>query len=220
LKYKYLLFDLDGTLINTLEGVVKCAQYALNKYGIEKDLESLRPFLGPPLHDSFLRFGISEENAAEAIAHFRERYNKLGISESYLFPEIPSLLSKLKNAGYILGVATSKLERYAIEILEIFGISEYFTYVTGSNIDETISKKHEVIEEALRRFGIEDRKPLALMIGDMKFDDIGAKMAGIDSLGVYTGTAQPLEHEKAGATYIADSFEELEKILLVDLYSA
>jgi phosphoglycolate phosphatase len=103
-------------------------------------------------------------------------------------------------------------------MLNEFGIAHYFDYITGSNLDESISKKHEVIEESLRRFEIGEKRDCALMIGDMKFDIEGAKIARIDSLGVYTGTAQENEHENAGATYIAYSFKELENILLTDLY--
>ncbi len=216
MKYKYLLFDLDGTLVNTMEGVVKCAQYALKHYGIEATLKELEIFLGPPLRNSFINYGLTEEQAVEAIYKYRERYDEKGAEESQLFPEIPELLKKLKNAGYILGVATSKYEEYAKIMLSHFGIADMFDYITGSNLDESISKKHEVIQEALRRFGISDNKNCALMIGDMKYDDEGAALVGIDSFGVYTGTAKENEHEEAGATHIAYSFKELEERLLND----
>ena len=218
MKYKYLLFDLDGMLINTLEGVVKCAQYALEYYGKNYTLEELRPFLGPPLRDSFIKFGLNEEDANQAIFKYRERYDIHGASESHLFPEVPDLLIKLKNAGYKLGVATSKYEEYAKTMLKDFNIIDVFDYITGSDLNETRVKKHEVIEEALSRFGISEKRQEALMIGDMKYDDIGARNAGIDSLGVYTGTATLGEHEEAGATYIANSFADLERLLLKDLY--
>lgn len=215
MKYKYLLFDLDGTLVDTLEGVIKSAQYALTFFGINATLEELRPFFGPPLRYSFMTlYDFTEEQADAAILKYRERYNVKGIEESRLFPEIPSLLDELKNAGYRLGVATSKYETVAEKTLKLFGIADKFEYITGSNLDETRAAKHEVIEESLRRFGITDRRLEALMIGDMKYDDIGAQKAGIDSYGVYTGTAKPPEHEEAGATYIANSFGELQKTLL------
>ncbi|MBQ3229601.1 MAG: HAD hydrolase-like protein [Clostridia bacterium] len=219
MRYKYLLFDLDGMLVDTLRGVVISAQYALSHFGINASLEELRPFLGPPLRYSFMTFyGLSEEQAVEAIFKYREKYDEVGMTESTLFPEIPALLKDLNKAGYILGVATSKYEEYAKEMLKTLGIADNFVYITGSNLDETISKKHEVIEEALRRFGIAEKQNEVLMIGDMKFDDIGAANAKIDSLGVYTGTAKPGEHEEAGATYIAKSFEDLRHILLNELY--
>ncbi len=214
MKYKYLLFDLDGTLVNTMEGVVKCAQHALKHYGIEATLKELEVFLGPPLRNSFLRYGLNEDQAVDAIFKYRERYDEKGADESEMFPEIPDLLKSLKEAGYILGVATSKYEEYAKIMLQHFGIADMFEYITGSNQDESISKKHEVIQEALRRFGISERKELALMIGDMKYDDEGAALVGIDCFGVYTGTAKENEHEEAGATYIAYSFNELKERLL------
>jgi len=219
MKYKYLLFDLDGTLVNTLEGVVKCAQYALNFYGKSYTLKELEPFLGPPLRDSFVRFGLNDEQAKDAIFKFRERYNLYGANESCLFPEVPDLLKTLKNQGYKLGVATSKHEEYAKILLKHFGIADYFEHITGSNTDESISKKHEVIEEALSRFGIKNNREQALMIGDMKYDDIGASIAKIDCIGVYTGTAKEKEHEEAGATYIARSFNDLKNMLLGELYN-
>ena len=219
MKYNYLLFDLDGTLANTMEGVVKSAQYALSFFGIHRTLEELEPFLGPPLRESFIKCGLNEEETAEAIIKYRIRYDEKGAEETVLFPEIPNLLMKLKEAGYRLGVATSKYEKYAEIMIENLGLADIFEYITGSNLDESISKKHEVIEEALRRFGISDQREKALMIGDLKYDDIGAKIAGIDSFGVYTGTANENEHEDAGATYIAYSFSELENRLLGDLYS-
>ncbi len=218
MKYKYLLFDLDGTLIDTLEGVLKCAQYALDNFGIHKSLTELKPFFGPPLRTSFLQYGLNEKQVLEGISKYRERYDAKGAKESRLFPEIVELLNKLINAGYKLGVATSKYEGCAKTILADFGIADMFEHITGSNLDETISKKHEVIEEALKRFGISDSRHQALMIGDMKYDDEGAKLAGIDSFGIYTGTAQPNEHENAGATYIANNFKELEDRLLNELY--
>lgn len=209
MKYDYLLFDLDGTLVDTLRGVVISAQYALKKYGIYRSLDELKPFLGPPLRFSFMSFaGLTEEQAVEAIGYYREKYNQIALDESKLFDGIPELLELLLRHGYRLGVATSKYEEYAGIMLSYFGIADKFEYITGSNLDESISTKDQVIEEALHRFGISSTRRKALMVGDMKYDDIGAKKAGIDSLGIYTGTASPGEHEGAGATYIARSFEE------------
>lgn len=221
MKYKYLLFDLDGTLLDTMEGVVKSAQFALKSFGIEASLKDLEKFLGPPLRHSFTTlYGLNDEQATEAIRIYRNRYDKESKAETKVFDEIPELLVKLKNAGYVLGVATSKLETQATMMLEHFNIAQHFQYITGSSLDERITKKHEVIEEALRRFNISSNREIALMIGDMKYDDIGAALVGVDCFGVYTGTAQPNEHEEAGATYIAYSFKELEDSLLGELYNS
>ena len=219
MKYKYLLFDLDGTLIDTTEGVFKSAQYALKRFGINVSFEELKPIFGPPLKYSFMNlFSLSDEDASEAVKIYLERYQIYGADESRVFDEIPQLLIDLKNAGYNMGVATSKFEGHAVSALQHYNIAQYFDYITGANIDETISKKHQVIEESLRRFNIESNRKDALMIGDMKYDIEGAKIAGIDSFGIYTGTASPNEHEIAGATYIANSFDKLRKKLLVDFY--
>lgn len=215
MKYEILLFDLDGTLVDTLEGVVKSAQYALKHFGIDEKIEDMDFFLGPPLRYTFTtHYGFSDEQAAQAIEKYRERYRVYGKLESRLFPCFPAMLDELTAAGYRLGVATSKYENSAVDILSYLGVADRFEYITGSNADETISEKHEVILEALRRFGITEEKRKALMIGDMKYDDIGARKAGIDCCGVYTGTAFPPEHELAGATYVMGSFEELREFLL------
>ena len=220
MKYKYLLFDLDGTLIDTTEGVYKSAQCALKHFGIEVSFDDLKPIFGPPLKYSFKNlFSLNDIDASKAVEIYLERYQIHGTNESRVFEEIPKLLIDLKNAGYTMGVATSKFEGHAIAALQHYNIAQYFDYITGANLDETISKKHQVIEESLRRFGIESCRNSALMIGDMKYDIEGAKIAGIDSFGIYTGTASPNEHEKAGATYIANSFDELRQKLLVDFYS-
>lgn len=215
MKYKYLLFDLDGTLVDTTEGVFKSAQYALEKFGINVPLCDLKPFFGPPLKYSFTNlFHLNEDNADKAISIYLSRYEQYGFNESVVYRQIPSLLSDLKKAGYRLGVATSKFEGHAIEMLKHHNILDYFDYVTGANLTETISKKHEVIEEALKRFGATNSKEEVLMIGDMKYDVIGAKITGIDSFGIYTGTSESGELEAEGATYVATSFEELKKALI------
>lgn len=220
MKYNYLLFDLDGTLIDTTEGVYKCAKHALKHFGIAATEEQLKPIFGPPLKWSFMNlFSLSNEEAGKAVEIYLERYEKYGVNESKVFEEIPCLITELKQAGYNIGVATSKFEGHAVAALKHYKIAHLFDFITGANIDETISKKHEVIEEALHRFRVADKRSGALMIGDMKYDIIGAKTAGIDSFGIYTGTASPNEHETAGATYIAYSFSELKERLLGDLYN-
>ena len=212
MKYKYLFFDLDGTLVDTTEGVLKSAQYALSKFAIIVNYADLIDFFGPPLTVSFTTlFGLYPREADKAVEFYLERYSVNGFDESCVFPEIPKLLFDLTHAGYHLGVATSKFENHAIEMLKKHNIECYFDFIAGANIDETISKKHEVINELLARFDITNNRSSALMIGDMKYDILGAKITGIDSFGIYTGTAKPFEHENAGANYIAYSFKQLEE---------
>lgn len=219
MKYKFLLFDLDGTLVDTTEGVLKSARSALLHFGILVETENLMNFFGPPLKYSFSAlYGLSESDSDEAIKIYTERYNRFGYIESRIFPEISEILTKAKEKGYILGVATSKPQDQAIEMLKYHSILDLFDIVSGASPDGTISQKHEVIDEALKRLNALEHKEKVLMIGDMKYDIIGAKKTGIDSLGIYTGTASENELEKEGATYVAYSFNDLKQKLFVDFF--
>ena len=215
MRYIYLLFDLDGTLIDTTEGVLKSAQNALKHFGIYVELNKLMHFFGPPLQHSFSTlYGLSCNDTDKAVEIYNERYAKFGYIESRIFPEIEDILEKAKEAGYILGVATSKPEDQAVLMLKHHSIDKYFDVISGASPDGRISKKHEVIEQAFKRFGIGDERSDVLMIGDMKYDIIGAKKAGIDSFGIYTGTACENELESENANYVAYSFCELKSMLL------
>ncbi len=217
MKYKYLLFDLDGTILDTTKGVFNSAKYALKHFGIDATLGELKPIFGPPLKYSFTTFfKLTEEQTDEAIRIYREHYIKYADNETRVFDGVPSLLVDLKNTGYNLAIATSKYEEHAITALKHYNLAHLFDYITGTNLDATITEKHEVIEESLRRFGISENRQCALMIGDTKYDIEGAKKAGIDSFGIYTGAAEALCHEKAGATYVAYSFSELRNKLISD----
>ena len=215
MKYDFLLFDMDGMLVDIREGILKCAAHALSAFGIEvEDLSSLTKFVGPPLSYSFTEFyGLSPEDAKKAVAIYRERYSAKGQYECYVFDGVPEMLQALLKKGYRLCIATSKLESYAKSMLDRLGIGCYFEQVIGATPDEAISTKDEVIEASLVRMGITDRQR-ALMIGDRKHDVLGAKKCGLDSFGVYMGCAEESEHEAAGATYIANSIQSLQDALL------
>jgi phosphoglycolate phosphatase len=215
MKYDFLLFDMDGMLVDTREGILKCAAHALSAFGIEvEDLSSLTKFVGPPLSYSFTEFyGLSPEDAKKAVAIYRERYSAKGQYECYVFDGVPEMLQALLKKGYRLCIATSKLESYAKAMLDRLGIGCCFEQVIGATPDESISTKDEVIEASLVRMGITDRQR-ALMIGDRKHDVLGAKKCGLDSFGVYMGCAEESEHEAAGATYIANSIQSLQDALL------
>lgn len=215
MKYDFLLFDMDGMLVDTREGILKCAAHALSAFGIEvEDLSSLTKFVGPPLSYSFTEFyGLSPEDAKKAVAIYRERYSAKGQYECYVFDGVPEMLQALLKKGYRLCIATSKLESYAKSMLDRLGIGCCFEQVIGATPDEAISTKDEVIEASLVRMGITDRQR-ALMIGDRKHDVLGAKKCGLDSFGVYMGCAEESEHEAAGATYIANSIQSLQDALL------
>lgn len=214
--YQYLFFDLDGTLTNPKEGITRCVQYALKHFGIEEpDLDKLRPFIGPPLVDSFMEYyGMTEEQGREATAKYRERFREIGIFENEVFEGIPQMLETLQNMGKKLVVASSKPEEFVLRILEKFELRSYFCEVVGATMDEKRTAKAEVIEEAFLRLGItEEMKSQVLMIGDRKHDTEGANACGIDCLGVYMGFAEPGELETHGATYIANTVEEMSAFL-------
>ena len=214
-KYRYLLFDLDGTLTNPKTGITRSVQHALRHFGIEEpDTEKLVPFIGPPLVDSFMRFyGFSREQALEGVQYYREYFAAKGILENEVIDGIPERLGDLQRAGRILAVASSKPEPYVIQILEAFDLLKYFSVITGTTMDETRTDKREVIEETCRRLRLANTADV-LMVGDREHDIIGARQFGIDSMGVYIGFAAPGELERAGATMIAHSVEEMRAQLL------
>ena len=203
--YQTVLFDLDGTLTDPGIGITNSVACALEKYGIRTaDRSELYKFIGPPLQDSFEMFyGFSTKDARRAVEYYREYYKDKGIYENKLYEGIDTLLQLLRDAGRTLLVATSKPEKFARQILDHFAISHYFTYIAGANMDETRSKKSEVINYALEAGKIQDRST-AVMVGDREYDIAGAKQAGIDSIGVLFGYGSRQELEAAGADHIAE----------------
>lgn len=216
--YKVILFDLDGTLTDSREGICKSVQQALVKLGRpEPALKELECFIGPPLKTSFREFyGIVGEEADRAVAFYRERYSVVGKYENMPYPGIAEMLGVLRGAGYILAVASSKPEVYVEDILKHFELYDYFHYVVGSDMEGKRGEKEDVIEEAFRRMGLDEksRKAQAVMVGDRHFDINGAKFFGIDSIGVTYGFAPEGELSEAGATYVVDTVAELQKLLL------
>ena len=219
--FQYCLFDLDGTLTDSREGITKSAQYALQHFGIEEpDLKKLEPFIGPPLKDSFMEFyGFTEEQAEEAMKFYRERFAPIGIYENEVFEGIPEMLRHLHQNRQKLAVASSKPIGFVRQILQHFEIDGYFDVIVGSELDGTRSTKEEVVEEALSQLGIlelsgEERKNNCAMVGDRKFDIQGAKAYGLTGVGVSFGFAGEGELEEAGADIIVDTVTELEKLLL------
>lgn len=211
----YLLFDLDGTLTNPQEGITKCVQHALRAFGIEEpDLEKLIPFIGPPLIQSFMEFyNMSEEDARKAVAVYRERFSTVGLFENFPYPGIADMLAELKAQGKILAVASSKPTIYVRRILEKFELAPYFDVIEGSNLDGTRVDKKEVIAEVLSQLDNPSADDL-LMIGDRKFDVIGAREMGFGCVGVRFGFAAPDELEQSGAVYIADTVRDLHRYLI------
>lgn len=218
IKYRitkqWIFFDLDGTLTDPMIGITSAVKYALGKYGIGvEDLWKLTPFIGPPLKDSFMNFyDFSEEKAEEAIFYYREYYGPKGLYENEPYEGIGDMLSRLKEAGCYLAVATSKPTVFAKRILEHFDLAKYFSEIVGSEMNGHRTEKAEVIKEVMERTHAQPSE--ILMVGDRLHDIHGAKKCGIDSVGVLYGYGSREELEEAGASYVVETVSDLESLIL------
>ena len=210
-----ILFDLDGTLSDLGEGIIGSLIHALRHFGIEGDPALLRTFIGPPLVDSFrLHFNFDEEQTAEAIRVYRAHFHDHGIFKNVIYPGIPELLRDLTKQGKTLAIATTKPTVYALEVLKFFGIDQYFPeeLVMGSFLDGRRTDKSELIATVLKKLG--GAPADKVMVGDRKFDIIGAKANGLDVIGVTYGYGEREELEVLAPTTIVSSVEELRRLLL------
>ena len=212
---EYIFMDLDGTITDPREGITRCFEYALNYFGIEvEDRAELEQFIGPPLRQSFQEgFGFDEEKAGQAVKIYRERFIPTGMFENVVYNGMEDALQRLKEAGKVLIVATSKPEHLAVKILEHFGLDGYFDDICGSCDDQNRNEKDEVIRYALEKHGITDLDDV-LMVGDRKFDVIGAAKCGLKCMGVLYGFGDREELEQAGAAYIAETVEEMARLIV------
>ena len=209
--YKAILFDLDGTLTDSGEGITKSVQYALEKIGKpEPDLKKLRVFVGPPLLEQFEQYaGIDRETAKKAVEIYRERYAPIGVYENEMYPGILELLSGLKKRGYKLAIASSKPENFVRIVAEYFHIDSYFDEMVGSEPNGERTNKTEVIEEALKRLGLSEHREQVLMVGDKEHDVFGARRAGLECVAVSYGYGTKEELENAHPLKLVNSTEEL-----------
>lgn len=207
---KHILFDLDGTLTASDEGIIKSVQHALSHFGItETDNEKLKRFVGPPLRAAFTQFyGFTPEQTETAVTIYRERYSTIGLFENRLYEGIETMLKHVKEKGYTIVLATSKPRIYAKHILEHFNISEYFTHVVGCELNGTLDTKIEVMQCAVSLCK-DIEKSHYIMVGDRFYDIDGAKALGIKSIGVLYGYGTRTELEAAGADYICSTVDEL-----------
>ena len=211
-----VLFDLDGTITDSGEGITKSVQYALEKeFGMKVPLEELRCFVGPPLKEQFMSFaGVSEEEAVRAVERYRERYRPKGIYENYLYDGIKGVLRQLHEEHFTIALTSSKPTEFCRQILRMFNIDEFFTAIVGSEMDGRRTDKHEVIEETIYELGMQDMRDEIVMVGDKKHDCIGARAAGIDCIGVTYGFGSREELEAEWPACIVDSPIELRNVLI------
>lgn len=213
-KYSYVLFDLDGTVTDPEEGITKSVQYALQHFSIEvQERRELYKFIGPPLKDSFMEFyGFTEQQAGEALLKYRERFEVTGWRENVVYDGMEKLLRHLRRRGKRIMLATSKPEVFAEQILVYFGLRDYFDFVGGASLDGRRNYKADVIRYVLDANGISSREK-AVMVGDRKFDILGAKEFGLETVGVLYGYGDREELTTAGADYLVGSVAELEALL-------
>lgn len=208
---KAILFDLDGTLTDSGEGIINCAELALQHFGLSvPDQQTMRQFVGPPLDATFIRFGVPAEKVQEAIRVYRSRYTTIGLFENFPYPGIENALKTLKAQGHRLFVATSKPEGMSVQILEKFGLAKYFEKICGATLDGSRGSKADVIAYLLAQV---DDISHTIMVGDTTYDVIGAAKHGIDTIGVSWGYGEVADMEKAGAKAIANTMEELVALL-------
>lgn len=208
---KAILFDLDGTLTDSDEGIINCASLALRHYGIPvPDRETMRVFVGPPLRDTFFKFGVPEDKLDEAVEVYRSRYIPIGKFENTPYPGIYDLLARLKAEGHKLYVATSKPEQMSMDILNKFELASYFDLLAGATLDGSRDHKADVIAYLLQQTGSDMD---AIMVGDTVYDVVGAAAHGIPTVGVSWGYGNVSEMENAGAKAIAHTMEELHDLL-------
>ena len=209
--YKYYIFDFDGTVVDTGEGILKSLQFAFADNGRDvPDLSDLTKFIGPPIHYSFVTYyNVSEDEVQQYIKSYRKRYKEKGIFECRLYDGMLETLKELKKRGAKLGIASSKPEHLIFDVADHLGITALFDAVSGTQFDDSNhSGKADLVLRAMKMLGVEDKSEV-LMVGDRLYDIDGAKGAGVDSCGVLFGYGGREEFEEHGATFIIEKPEEL-----------
>lgn len=214
-EYKVIIFDLDGTLTDSKEGIVNSIRYALGEVHISAEVSSEdASFIGPPIRNVFKEsFAVPDEKLEQAVGHYREYFGERGMLENTPYSGIEELLKQLKAQNKVLFVATSKPTGFSTQILQHFHLDHYFQHICGSSMDNSMTTKTEIIQFALSTFDQIPREKI-IMIGDKMHDIIGAQNNNIDSIGVLYGYGSREEIEKAKPTFIAKDVEELTKLLV------
>ncbi len=214
-KYDYVIFDFDGTVVDTGEGILKSLQYSFKEMGREvPDLDDLKKFIGPPIHYSYTTYyGVSEEEVGMYIKKYRERYRAKGIYECALYEGFPEVLDLLHEKGVKVGIASSKPESLIYDVAQFLGVTEKFDAIVGVQMDDSNhSSKTGLVLEAMKKLGAED-KARVLMVGDRCYDIDGATGAEVNSCGVLWGYGSKDEFEQHNATYIVSDIDELLKLV-------
>jgi phosphoglycolate phosphatase len=210
---RFALFDLDGTLTDPEIGITRCVDHALDALGLPvPDPATIRTFIGPPIRDAFIMMGVPPSQVEEAVERYRDRYSPIGMYENEVIPGVVGCLDRLEDAGVVLGVATSKVEVYAFEILEHFGLASRFAAISGCDFDGTNADKADIVARCLAGLGTDGRS--AVMVGDRRHDVVGAATCGLPTVGVTWGFGTEGELRDAGATAIVTDVNELADAVL------
>jgi len=217
MAYSVILFDLDGTIVDSAPGITATLAYTFEQMGLPIPTPSeLVAYVGPPILDSFRdRAGFTPEQAQHALEIYRPQYLETGVYNATVYDGLPGVLRAIHSAGVPLSLATSKPELPATLILEHFGLASQFDIITGASADEVRSAKADVVAEALVRleaFGADLSNPV--MVGDREHDVHGAAAHGIPTIFVEWGYGSPAE--QAGTVASVSTAEELQRLLLGD----
>ena len=212
-KFNPIFFDLDGTITDSEQGIIRSVQYALEYFDISVEQEKLIPFIGPPLRDSFAQFFPEDQNKVqEAINKYREYYSERGIFENRLYEGVRELLQHLAESGQTLALATSKPEPFAVRIVEHFDIAGYFACVAGAELNGPRNSKPAVLRYACQRLGVSPSSG-CIMVGDRKYDVLGAHEVGMPCAAVLYGYGPESELIQAEADWMCRDIEALRKLL-------
>lgn len=213
MKYDAVFLDFDGTIADTGEGIFSSVSYAIREMGYPPlPDDRLRTFIGPPVFASFKReLGMTDEESRLAVIKYREAYSNGGIFLLRVYDGIEELMKKMKKSGIQLAIASSKPENFVKTLIDHLKINDMIDFIAAPQSDNAPESKAALVEKAVGHFGVD--KSRALMVGDRYFDIEGAKGAGVESAGVTFGYGSREELRNAGATYLADSAEDLEKII-------
>ena len=209
-KYDCVIFDMDGTIMDTSDGVMRSVQYALRQMGRpDDDLERIRKFIGPPLYEAFSEYyGMSDEDATEAVRQYRVRYADIGVLEYTPYEGMLELIADIKSAGMKVGIATGKPEKFTRVILQHSGLEKHVDMLITPNLGDKKQDKPEMVRAIMEKLGAK-----AVMIGDRCFDMEGAVANGIDCIGVTQGFGSYEELKESGATYVVEGAEGIRDIL-------
>jgi phosphoglycolate phosphatase len=204
----HIFMDLDGTMTDPYEGITKSIFYAMEKMGTPlSPVTDLGWAIGPSLRGSFLSLGVYDDDLERALGYYRERYTDIGLFENKAYDGIADEMKSLKARGYQLHMATAKPHSYARKITAYFGLSQFMTYEFGSELDGTNTDKADLLKSALIKLSIDPKD--AVMVGDRKFDILGARANGVATIGVLWGYGSRAELEEAGADLIIEQIDQL-----------